>query len=524
MSPLLAACLLVSSAAPQSADSAQSQPTLSEWKITGASLFKNGFSVVFREAEVKGVKTLDLPLIPGASIGTLWFTASEGLQVTSLLNTASKVKTKHSIVNLAGLLDLNKGKTLVLERLIPGSEGKIEYLTGKPIVVQGSDMVFEMMPSGLETEASQILVSLSTIHKVSAAKGQTLIFQADSEAETRAFRFTFEKPGTGKVYAMSLESGLSWSPAYSLNLISEKRLALISKATIVNDIGSFEKADLALVTGFPHMPFLGSPDPLVQAAGLEMAMRPMGPGGGGFGGGDARFMNQAMAAPMADQSAGFVMPTGEGTQAEDLFFYRTPQISLSKGDRGYFVLFKNEADYKSVYRADLVEPRSLNQESQRRTEVWHTLEFKNPASQPLTTGPAVTMKDGQIIGQDQLDYTSAGATANLRVNKALDITASQTAEEVTREREAMKNWQGIPTHDLVTVEGKLSVRNLKARDVEMDVKMPGLGEMTADEGVITKVAPAVLQVNPQSLLTWRVTVKPGETKTINYRLKVYVSR
>jgi hypothetical protein len=226
------------------------------------------------------------------------------------------------------------------------------------------------------------------------------------------------------------------------------------------------------------------------------------------------------------------MPTSQvpGEQLQDLFFYRQPKVSLKPGDRAYFVLFRAEVPYKELYTWDSADKMQDNQNNRLSAEpatpddVWHTLQFKNTSGQPLTTAPATTFQNGQIIGQDVMYYTSVGGDAELRITKALDIRAEASEEELSRQRGAIKNYANQPQFDLVTLKGTLQAVNLKKEAADLRVRHAFSGELVSAEGdpVTKKTSRGLRDTNPTGLLTWTKTIDPGKKLSLSYTYQVYV--
>src|SRR5438552_3948329 len=146
-------------------------------------------------------------------------------------------------------------------------------------------------------------------------------------------------------------------------------------------------------------------------------------------------MSQNAAAPSGGFDAAFEPNPLPGFAAEDLFFYRQPNVKLKKGDRGYYVLFAAESEYQHIYEWEI--PDRINQtayveQEDKPGDVWHSVKFKNTAKQPLTTATATIFKDAEIMGQDMMNYTSVGSDATVKMTKALDVRAEDAEEETTR--------------------------------------------------------------------------------------------
>jgi len=213
---------------------------------------------------------------------------------------------------------------------------------------------------------------------------------------------------------------------------------------------------------------------------------------------------------------------------EDLFFYRLPKVDLGSGQRSYQVLFQMKSAYKDVYTWDIADTTVNNVEYRGIPEgpqdVWHALRFKNTSGQPLTTSVATTFDKGEIVGQDMMGYTPAGAETELKVNKSLDIRAEGSESEVQRERGAIKNRDGYPVFDKVTIEGTLQITNMKPVAVETRITRNLTGELVKDpdQAQAAKTAVGLTQANPTTRITWKPVLQPGEKKKLAYTYQIFV--
>lgn len=489
-------------------------PPLVEWKVTGASLFKNGYGVVFREAVIPAGKTAFHTPLPGqASLGTLWFTASKDVKIQRIA-TVNRTNTVTTAANgIPEILALNVGAKLTLHLLRPG-------VTGQQMV---EATIKEVLPNMVvvTTSAGEEILPIGFIQSLSSATG--LKVKRDGKTSETALEFNATGPAGSKLYSMAIQSGISWSPAYAVELLDDSKLRLTGQATLINDLAAFEGAEVKLVTGFPSLKFLYQPDPLTSN---YLAPTVPGGSGGAFGGGQMQNAAPASARrEAADNMASAFEPGGEGFAAEDLFFYKLPGTTLMRGGRSQTILFEGTADYKAVYKALLPDPISqATNRGEAPPDVWHTLVFKNPINQPLTTAPGITMKSGEVIGQDEIKYASVGGPVSLRVGKALDVVIEATAEEVERELAARKDRNGNPTYDLITIKGVVVVNSLKGKDVQLEVEIPLEGEVISSGGAqVTKTAAGLRDANPRSLISWKPIVAKGGKAALEYSVKIFVA-
>jgi hypothetical protein len=494
------------------------QKIVSLAKVVGVSMFKNGYAVVTRQFDVDASGTTNLGFIPASSIGTLWFSTTGGAQLKTVTATTMQSNATTILGNLDQILAANVGKVLRLtyrqgEAGYPSVKGKLLAISGELIV--------------LETPAGQQVLSKVGIQKITPEGGK-LVFSTNYSAATRVVQF--KTTGKGKIQMLSLERGISWTPGYAIELIDDKELKVVSKATITNDLSDLVNLDVRLITGFPNLPWAGVLEPFLSGSPTNGPLL-----GGGFGGGGqapAAMMTQNRAAKeavMADFSLGMSAPAdASGEQKEDLFFYKYPKVSLKTGDRGYYILFEAKSPYKTLFTADL--PDSTSPDSTYRglpdgpADVWNTLQFRNASGQPLTTSIATAFSKGDIVGQGMLNYTPANADAELQINKSLDIRVEATEEELSRQRGAIKYFNSEqPLYDLVTLKGVIEIRNDKNKEVKLRIRKQLSGEiLEAETAEVAKTAKGLKAVNPNATLTWNPTLSPGKSLKLNYSYKLYL--
>lgn len=501
-------------------------------RLVGASLFKNGFAITQRSVEIaKPGSTVVLP-IPQGALGTIWFTPTEGLNLDSVVveNETVSTSAKAPASSVDEILNLNVGSAVTL--LLAEPSGPPSRLIGKLVAATGSIVVIET------AETTRVLPKASVV----GVEGKELKSQSNftSGFTRRVMRIrTTGKPG--HVSVVALERGLSWIPAYAVNLLPDgKSLTLVAKATVVNDLEKLTELDCRFVSGFPNLPFKDTIDPLVQ----WMMNAPGGFGGGGLGGAPgAAFMNQesrrgANVGFKAEDAAAFADGgSAEGEYLGELFFYRRPGISLDVNGRGAYALFGLTVPYETVYAWDLSDPSPGQPTFTARIpppgapstdEVWQTLRFVNTGKAPLTTAPATTFSESQIVGQDTLKYVSPGQTAELRVTRSLDLSPDFTEEEIGRERGFVKGKTKTgeyPIYDRITAKGTITIVNRKTKAVKMRIRKPFTGVWGSAEGSpkVTTTAAGLRLPNPTGLAEWLVTVEPGATMKLTYTVKLLVS-
>lgn len=107
------------------------------------------------------------------------------------------------------------------------------------------------------------------------------------------------------------------------------------------------------------------------------------------------------------------------------------------------------------------------------TQVWHVLRLENATGQPWTTAPALAVNGSMPVAQDTLKYTPMKGKNTLRLTVATDIRAQQEQTEASRVQVVIADRH----YDVVTVNGKLTMRSYKPKPVKMSVKKSIVGEV-----------------------------------------------
>ncbi len=482
-----------------------------EARVIGASLFKNGYAVLTRSARLSaGAEEIVFDEIPNATLGSFWLASQGGLVIHSAVNGEIKETVRQPLGTLNEIIAANTGRQVVVN-LQDARPGEAQTLEGELVSAAGEIMI-------VRAKGSDEIINKSRVARLSVIGGA--VYDKESVRTRRVMRLrTNGKPGA--VFMMSLERGMSWQPAYALDLKTDTKLQIRSRGTIINDLAELKDVEVKLITGFPNVRYLGMFDPFTSSAS-PAALREMAPApaAGAFAG------NALMTQRAGFGGGGFAADLPEtggegGFTAEDLFFYQQPGVTLARGERGYYELFTAELDYRPVYTADL---SGWTRDQGERPDVWHTIRVKNTTPIPFTTGPAMTVKNGEVIAQDELAYVPVRPEGSLRLTKSLSIIADQEDVEISRERGAISDREGRPILDLVTYRTKMSIQNLKNRDIEMQVTRTLQGQPVGDPSPVTATphpqAPG--QANAPLRIDWKPAVRPGATIEAEYTWTAYL--
>ena len=370
-----------------------------------------------------------------------------------------------------------------------------------------------------------------------------------------------KQPAAGSLLTASyLAKGITWAPSYVVDISDSKKAVISAKAEVINEAENLAGVHLDLISGFPNLQFANVVSPMAGKDSLAGFLSSLANGSSPQG---SAVMSNVMAQSQSgggymrrsyDESG--VMPQymtpAAGQSIEDLFLYPVEQVSLKKGETGYYPLFSAKVPYTQIYTWEI--PDYINQEDQygnpqregKETQevVWHSIRLTNSTKIPWTTAPAQTVKANQLLGQDTLTYTSSTAETKLRITRAMGIKAEQNEYETKRKQSALEMYGSY--FDKVSLEGKLRIINYKSEAVNVEITKILSGEVTQSTpeavkvGVINnpsaeiarstpgpsikKLARGLSRMNPVNELTWSFTLKPGEEKEITYTYDALIRR
>ena len=509
-------------------------------------MFKNGVGLVVAQVELPApTGQYRVSPLPDATLGSFWVSWPDRLELTGIKATQAMTMKRIPAASVQELLEANIGQTVDVKMQDTWHRVKILDIPKRhdePTVQPRSESMSSLPP----VRGDLVLLEDSTgIRGVPRDRVQELRFDADDshyhfdkpmqenvlEFASRPVKEISKQDGPLLVSITYLAKGIAWSPSYVVDISKDDKATISAKSVIVNDLIPLEDTDVELIAGYPHIQF--------EDAGSAFSLTPL-----------QQILERIRTRPRAEashimsnvatQSVQFdramapapSMPTtpvmGEG--AEDLYFYALEDIALKKGERGYHPLFAGEIPYEHLYTwsiPDYITPDRFRRRDQTedRQVVWHALRLTNTTGNPWTTAPALTMKDGRVLGQDTIHYTPGKASTQLKITQAVAIDAEQTEHETARQRNAATVYHG--SYDLVTIQGELAVTNYKDKPVTIEITKVFSGEVQGTDGdpTVTKLARGLRNVNPQSQIVWEIEVEPGRDKTVklNYVYRVYVN-
>ena len=376
------------------------------------------------------------------------------------------------------------------------------------------------------------------------AEQRILYRKARQETEKRLLLEFDRKTTDGEVdmTMMYICPGIRWIPTYRIVLDKPGDAALAMQAEILNEVEDLTDVRASLVVGVPNFRFKDVISPMSLEANLRDALKQAAP----------QLMSQSMSNMLFTQRSGEIRGrTGEraraveskvptlptelaGEEAQDLFIYHVPQLSLRAGDRAIFPLISAEIPFRHFYTWDVRLSRSGTEAlsgSAGHTspvklltnEIWHQIELNNNTNTPWTTGAAMVMDGYLPIAQELLTYTPIGGKCQLPLTVAMDVRGTYEEEEIERKLKAI-HFDG---YDYVRIskKGTLRVTNYKKESIELIIacSFGGNGTKASDEGKIMvtdfegsdwRNFRGNTALTGHSTIRWDLKLKSGETKEV----------
>jgi hypothetical protein len=534
-------------------------------KTVAVAAFKNGLGFFVRQGDVSlNLGEGRIEPVPAATLGSLWIAPNDsGTSLEEAVAYRYKASGQRNLISLAEVLRVNPGKTVTVvlntQKEITGEiVGLREADRPEPEPVQPPSTPYgEAIPPYrtapaassppdfllLRVENKLLVLQTSSINQVVLPADAVLDGKQDTER--KALRFRVKGATTHANLTIGyLQNGLGWTPSYLISLQDEKTAQITMQAVVTNDAEDLKDTDVFFVVGVPNFAYSNLLSPMALQQNLLEFMRAASRDDRGRG--NARFsnaimgqatisMDESMATPLP--SFGAVIGELAGAPEEDLFLYTRGGVNLARGERGTYNVFSGSVGYEHVYEWDVPDAsrvdgfgnvRSSNDPSDAErnaaNNIWHSVRLKNSTKFPWTSAPAMVISTTKPVAQDTLPYTPKGAVSNLKLTIATDIRASREEREVSRQ----ENTPHRPNYryDLVTIDGTLKVRNYKAKEVPLQIQktLRGTVVSASNEGKAEKLAEGIQADNPNSRLTWHITLKPGEERILTYQYKIWLAR
>ena len=553
-----------------------SDETLASMPVKEITIFKDGHAFVLHEgkmpADTDGNVTIDY--LPRPIIGTFWaYSAHANAKLTGVVSHKRVVPVKRTALTIPELIEGNIGaKVRITEAGLAAYETTI---LGIP--TRSTEELNSADPPGspeklpqrgsivlLKFEGGVKAVPISRIQEVTFLDEPRLQLAGEQFRDMMTLKLDWgrRKPerdvDVGMVY---VQRGVRWIPNYRIDIDGKGNAIVKLQATIINELADVEDVKAHLVIGVPKFAFENTPDPISlqqTVAQLSRHFRPDSQAAYAF---SNMIMTQQAAMPVRRAEA----PAGNGGDTldlgpdvagsgknEDLYIFTLEHVTLKKGQRMVVPVAEYELKYWDVFVLDLPfgpppEVRhNLNSQQQAQLaqlyyspKVIHKIRLDNDAKCPLTTAPALILRQGRIIAQGMMTYTAVGASSDLELTVAVDIAVEKLDKETDRIPDAAK-WDNY-TYARSNLTGTINLTNRRSDTIVLEIRRSVLGNIdsASHEGSIVHLGrheggwmdPNSLpfwwgwynwpywwyHFNAVGRVNWECELKPGKSIELEYK-------
>ncbi|MHB1033273.1 MAG: hypothetical protein ACYC35_05000 [Pirellulales bacterium] len=490
-------------------------PHLWKSQTKSVAVFKNGLGFFMREGEV-GLRDgwCVAQQIPPATFGTLAIYSFDKQETVDVVGSGPgeivEFDGRDAPKDLAAKrARLEASKNLKVQ-LAYTEKGNDRSATGKLVSI-GPDFAV------LESPSNSFAVPLAGISRMQVLELPLRVHVASEAAKQP------EKSKLGMAY---LSKGIAWIPEYTLEVLDEETAQLTLRGTLANEAEDLIHCDVHFVVGVPHFTHTDFMAPIavgqvIRTIGAAVAPAQV----------QSQIMNRAAIASNSIASPQFDQPVVEraanapgdvnavlgnlpqlgGAAATDYTVYTKKDLTVRRGEKAIVTLFTKKIKYSHIYRWTL--PEAME----------HSLVLQNSTDTAWTTGPCLAVSAGRPLSEDLLKYTPKGGNGEIPVTAAINIANETSEVETDRKLKTYTPTKDV-NFDLVTLEGKIKLRNFEKRPVELIITVPVPGKpISADNDGVLAADSTKLQLRERTgTVRWRLGLKSGEERTLGYKYERYV--
>jgi hypothetical protein len=500
------------------AGKAEPLKAIAQMPIKEVTIFKDGHAFVLHRGKMpvtpSGKVVMDY--LPAPVLGTYWpFSADKNAELRSVTAGKRKILVKKTALTLREMIEANIGARVVVTERPPSPASReappFYQATILEVPARSGEELEALTPSAAEDQlpAKGSVVMVKTDKGIKALDFDRILdvtflderkhMVADEEFRnmlTLDLKWKGAPQPEAEVGMLYLQRGLRWIPGYKIDIDGQGKAMLKLEATLVNELTDLHDATAHLVIGVPSFAFQHEVDPIsLQQSVANLSSRFRRDAGTAFAFSNAIMSQVSMPAPANNNRPAENTRTMDlgpeiagGRKSEDLYMFTVEHLSLRKGERMVMPIAEYELPYSDIYALDVpfTPPPEVMQNignSQRAglarafaaPKVKHKIRISNKSKQPLTTAPAMILKDGRILAQGMMTYTPAGGEVDIELTTSVDIAVEKSDKETKRTPNAI-NWNGH-NYARIDLEGKITLTNYKKESVEVEITRYVLGNV-----------------------------------------------
>lgn len=486
---------------------------LARLPVREVTVFKDGHAFVLHSGRlpVDSGGNVVMDYLPCPVIGTFWpFSADRRAPLVSVTASQHKVLVEHTTLSLTELIEANVGAQVmvtetsaqpyaatILELPAQSSEEQEESsppYTGEKLPQKGSVVL-------LKTSAGVKVVNLDRIQDISFVGAYKQVLPREEFRNLLTLKLGGNGAGQRQTEAevglLYLQRGIRWIPNYKVTIDGKGRATVKLQATLINELADLHDVTANLVIGVPTFDFKETPDPIsLQQSVAQLSQYFQQDSRTAYGFANAIMSQQTSrmgemhreATPVAGPSLDLAPEVEEAGRSEDLFVFTIKHVTLRKGERMVMPIREFTMAYKDVFVLDLpfAPPTEVwrNFDNNRQAElarmfaapkVLHKIRLFNRSDCPLTTAPALILRDDRLLAQGLMTYTAPGADADLNLTAAMDVRVKKTDNEIKRTPNTVA-WQG-DQYGRVDLAGALTLTSYRPEPVTVEVVRHVLGNV-----------------------------------------------
>ena len=514
-SAALLAMVMALTAPVTGAERAAPLSALANMPVKEITVFKDGHAFVLHSGKMPTDEhgNVVMDYLPTPVIGTFWpYSADKHARLSAVTASSRKVLAEQTALNLRELIEANVGadvfvtesqaptvkyRATILE--LPNQSGEeLEAInppnSGQKLPVNGNVVLLKLQEGGVKVVPLDRILDVTFMgdHKEKLTQEEfrnLLTLKLDWEGRPQ------KEAEVGLLY---LQRGVRWIPNYKVTIDGKGNAVVKLQATLINELADLDDVTAHLVIGVPTFAFKETVDPMSlqqTVAQLSQYFRPDAQTAYGFANAimsqQAR-MSEYRANPPATEP-GRTMDLGPEVatsgKTEDLFMFDVKHVTLKKGQRMVVPITEFTLKYKDVYTLDIpFSPppevwRNFNNNPQQTElarlfnapKVMHKIRLTNSSEYPLTTAPALILRDDRVLAQGLMTYASPGAESDLDVTTAVEVRVKK-ADNETRRAPNAATWQG-DEYGRIDLTGKITLTSFAKQPLEVEVVRNVLGNV-----------------------------------------------
>jgi hypothetical protein len=484
--------------------------------VKEVTVFKDGHAFVLHAGRMATNEAGHIVLdeLPSPVLGTFWpYVSDRRARLTSVTTGRSDVRVERTAVDMRQLVEGNEGAEVVVTEIEgPTYDAKILRVPAVrkedfPAVAGGEPARPADAAAGVvlfETAGGTKVVRLDRIRDIRFTGSYRTTVAEERARDLMTLRLDWggQRQDEAEVGLVYLQKGLRWIPSYRISIDGAGQAHVKLQGTLVNELADLDDVTAHLVVGVPSFALEDTPDPIgLQKAVAQLSQSFRRDARTAFAFSNS-IMSQAATFDRGHRSDG--APAAGGADLgpevagagghEDLFVFTLEHVSLRKGERAVVPIGEFRMKYRDVFALDLpfAPPPELwrNLDGEKQTELarvlgaprfTHRIRLANDSAVPLTTAPALVLRDERLLAQGLMTYAAPGAESEITVTTVSDLSVRKHEQETGRVPEAA-SWLD-EKYLRVDLQGALTLTSYRTRPVEVEVTRRVLGNVaTADHG------------------------------------------